>query len=175
MNANLAGVGLGDSWISPIDSVVTWAPYLLQLGVVDNAGYKTIMAAANRTALAVRDGRWSDATNEWSRTEGVVMSVTHGVDFYNVLTKIGYQYGSKRWKPVLPGAEPRDALNNVMNNQVKKALDLPSSLYWSESSGTVFQALSSDFMKPVTDVGMYTISFHMLHHPNFFLCKLALH
>lgn len=25
------GVGLGDSWVSPIDSVLTWGPYLLQL------------------------------------------------------------------------------------------------------------------------------------------------
>lgn len=28
IECNLVGVGLGDSWISPIDSVLTWAPYL---------------------------------------------------------------------------------------------------------------------------------------------------
>lgn len=31
IECNLVGVGLGDSWISPIDSVLTWAPYLLQV------------------------------------------------------------------------------------------------------------------------------------------------
>lgn len=30
INSNLKGVGLGDSWISPIDSVLTWAPFLLE-------------------------------------------------------------------------------------------------------------------------------------------------
>jgi len=27
----LKGVDLGDSWVSPIDSVLTWAPFLLQM------------------------------------------------------------------------------------------------------------------------------------------------
>lgn len=30
IDSNLKGVGLGDSWISPIDSVLTWAPFLLE-------------------------------------------------------------------------------------------------------------------------------------------------
>lgn len=29
LKADFRGVGLGDSWISPIDSCLTWAPYLL--------------------------------------------------------------------------------------------------------------------------------------------------
>ena len=29
IKGNLKGVALGDAWISPIDSVLTWAPYLL--------------------------------------------------------------------------------------------------------------------------------------------------
>jgi len=30
IKVNFKGVGLGDAWISPIDSVLGWAPYLLQ-------------------------------------------------------------------------------------------------------------------------------------------------
>lgn len=29
IKSNLKGIALGDSWISPIDSVMTWAPFLL--------------------------------------------------------------------------------------------------------------------------------------------------
>lgn len=29
IKSNLKGVALGDAWISPIDSVMTWAPFLL--------------------------------------------------------------------------------------------------------------------------------------------------
>lgn len=94
-----SGVGLGDSWISPVDSVLTWAPYLLALGAVDNDGYNQIMSVANRTRDAVNQGSWTQATNLWSSTEGVVMQVTDGIDFYNVLTKIGggrRDYNKKR-------------------------------------------------------------------------------
>lgn len=28
IKSNLVGVGLGDSWISPVETVLTWAPYL---------------------------------------------------------------------------------------------------------------------------------------------------
>jgi serine carboxypeptidase 1 len=31
IRANLQGVYLGDSWISPIESTLSWAPYLFQL------------------------------------------------------------------------------------------------------------------------------------------------
>ncbi|KAK3930482.1 Retinoid-inducible serine carboxypeptidase [Frankliniella fusca] len=37
--SNLKGVALGDSWISPIDSVMTWAPYLLHtLKTIEDTG-----------------------------------------------------------------------------------------------------------------------------------------
>lgn len=29
VTAQLDGVAMGDSWVSPIDSVLTWAPFLL--------------------------------------------------------------------------------------------------------------------------------------------------
>lgn len=31
IESNLVTVAMGDSWISPIDSTLSWAPYLLQL------------------------------------------------------------------------------------------------------------------------------------------------
>lgn len=79
---------MGDSWISPIDSVLTWAPYLLELGAVDIDGFNKIDAIARKTKKALDAGQFVQATNLWSQTEGVVMDVTDGIDFYNVLTKI---------------------------------------------------------------------------------------
>jgi serine carboxypeptidase 1 len=31
INANFKGIALGDSWISPVDSVASWADYLYTL------------------------------------------------------------------------------------------------------------------------------------------------
>ena len=35
IECNFQGVALGDSWISPIDSVLTWGPYLYQTSLLD--------------------------------------------------------------------------------------------------------------------------------------------
>lgn len=34
IKSNLKGVALGDAWISPIDSVMTWAPFLLSTVII---------------------------------------------------------------------------------------------------------------------------------------------
>ncbi|GLH00393.1 Protein of unknown function [Gryllus bimaculatus] len=50
------------------------------LGVVDYEGYESIRA--------VELGQWSLATSLWGATEGVIMRVTDGVDFYNILYRV---------------------------------------------------------------------------------------
>lgn len=107
------------------------------------------MVAANRTRKAVSSGQWSQATSEWSRTEGVIMSETNGVDFYDVLKKIPYS-GIRKFKPVLPGKPRELSLEEIMNEKVKPALGLDRN--WIER-GQVFSRLSGDFMKPVTNIG----------------------
>lgn len=115
------------------------------------------MEGANKVKEAVEAGKWEDATNWWSSTEGIIMNVAYGIDFYNVLLKIPY-FGFGNKKVSIPGSEnavltSQYSLNSIMNQGVKKALGLPSDAYWSESSGTVFNALWGDFMKPVIHVG----------------------
>ena len=33
----------------------------------------------------IQEGRWSDATDAWGRTQGVIEDATNGVNFYNIL------------------------------------------------------------------------------------------
>ncbi|XP_019877969.2 retinoid-inducible serine carboxypeptidase [Aethina tumida] len=152
INIKFKGVGLGDSWISPIDSVLSWAPYLLQLGIVDQNGYDKIVEAALTTQNSLNEGKYSEATMYWTITEMRVSEVTSGVDFYNVLKKI--ENSSKRNKLFLPTAILRDEddakVNKIMNGDVRKALNI--SRAWGTQSSWVFSALREDFMKPVTDV-----------------------
>ncbi|XP_017772123.1 PREDICTED: retinoid-inducible serine carboxypeptidase-like [Nicrophorus vespilloides] len=153
IECNLKGVGLGDSWVSPIDSVLTWAPYLLHFGAVDQAGYDKIESAALETKRLLEAGRFVDATDMWRETEYVVMDVTHDVDFYNVLKKIGNGYSKHSGKIIAkPSARDLDdvKLDILMNGDVKKALDL--NVRWGAQSGAVFSYLSGDFMKANTEV-----------------------
>ncbi|XP_014206050.1 retinoid-inducible serine carboxypeptidase-like [Copidosoma floridanum] len=156
IDSKLMGVGLGDSWISPIDSVLTWAPFLLKTGMIDTEGFKRIQKSAMDTKAAVDAGKWLAATSLWSSTENVISAETGGIDFYNILTKKRSYY--KKTAQDLAKAETRDgvevdddfALNKLMNGLVKNTLKLNVS--WGAQGNRVFSYLSKDFMKPVTHI-----------------------
>lgn len=47
-----------------------------------------------------------------------------------------------------------DDVDRLMDGPVREALGISSSISFGGQSGQVFNALSTDFMKPVTSVGM---------------------
>ncbi|KAI4498027.1 hypothetical protein M0802_006851 [Mischocyttarus mexicanus] len=166
IKSNLKGVGLGDAWISPIDSVMTWAPFLLSTGMIDSNGYKKIEISANATKDAVKSGQWIIATSLWSYTENVIVRVTDNIDFYNILTKLSSSYELSK---TLPQQQQQSSsifnegdakyhnsiqnndqiLEDLMNGPVKAALGLNT--YHGRQSNMVFSMLREDFMKPVVD------------------------
>ncbi|RZC37320.1 uncharacterized protein BDFB_011030, partial [Asbolus verrucosus] len=151
LDVNLVGVGLGDSWISPIDSVLTWGPYLLSVGAVDQNGYEQIQEMAEATKEAFDNGNYQVSTNLWGLTEGVIQTYTANIDFYNILTKIspGWIGKTRMIKPALNDDEDAK-IDVIMNNEVKKALGLD--VNWGVQSDDVFAALGEDFMKPVVEI-----------------------
>ncbi|XP_076763044.1 retinoid-inducible serine carboxypeptidase [Xylocopa sonorina] len=159
IKSNLQGVALGDAWISPIDSVLSWAPFLLATGMVDTDGYEQVKKAAELTKKSVDAGNWSVATKMWSFTEGEILKVTNNIDFYNILTKLEPEYRRNSLREALE-SEPifsqiyatySDAsLADLMNGPVKKALQLP--VKHGANSNVVFNKLQGDFMKPVVDI-----------------------
>ncbi|XP_060832676.1 retinoid-inducible serine carboxypeptidase-like [Bombus pascuorum] len=159
IKSNLKGVALGDAWISPIDSVMTWAPFLLATGMVDTDGYEKVNKAALRTKEAVDSERWADATRLWSYTEGAIIEVTNNIDFYNILTKIEPYTNQFSLKQRLV-SEPtfaqeysvfsQESLSTLMNGPVKESLNLPSD--HGTQSSMVFSRLRGDFMKPVIHI-----------------------
>ncbi|XP_071443734.1 retinoid-inducible serine carboxypeptidase-like isoform X1 [Hetaerina americana] len=155
------GVAMGNPWISPIDSVSSWAPYLLELGVIDSNGYKKVEKWANLTQAAARSGNWTNATEMWSLTEDAVTEVSHNVDFYNVLsltkpsTNISvksYGYKGALYKRHVADIED-EALVKLMNGPVKENLRvIPENVSWGSQSKAVFESLSDDFMRPVVSI-----------------------
>ncbi|KAJ8975562.1 hypothetical protein NQ317_000746 [Molorchus minor] len=152
IESKFKGIGLGDSWISPIDSVLTWAPYLLTTGVVDKNGYEAIMKVAEKTKESLEAGNFVEATELWGKTERAVDVASYGVDFYNILTKIKGYNNNKIGKSHLHKPNMRDEdyeISVLMNGQVKEALNIDRQ--WGENTN-VFKYLTEDFMKPVTDI-----------------------
>ncbi|XP_011686912.1 PREDICTED: retinoid-inducible serine carboxypeptidase-like [Wasmannia auropunctata] len=185
IKSNLKGVALGDAWISPVDSVLTWAPFLLSTGMIDTEGFQRIDKAAQITKNAVYYEEWTRATQEWARTQGVVLEETYNVDFYNILSKMNpNSYDSLTWNAMvsLTGithcrypyfdshqSENSFSLDALMNGPVKKALGIQ--VVHGSQSNAVFKYLNEDFMKPVihiverllneTDLNVFVYNGHM--------------
>lgn len=91
IDCKVASVGLIDSWISPIDSMISWAPFLLNIGAVDHQGHDRIALATQLTQNALDAEKFENATRLWGYTELVIMEETDGIDFYNVMFKTTYE------------------------------------------------------------------------------------
>ncbi|KAH8302961.1 hypothetical protein KR044_012478, partial [Drosophila immigrans] len=165
IESNLVSVALGDPWTSPIDSVLSWAPFLLQLGIVDQNGHDKIEAAALKTKDYVDNERWVLATVQWSLTQSVVLRESKGVDFYNVETPTRGDAYLRQLDLMTPEErmyrtlvhfdidENRDQmLAELMKGPVTKALNITTGVTWGAQSGTTFNKQRGDFMKPVVHI-----------------------
>ncbi|XP_033108028.1 retinoid-inducible serine carboxypeptidase-like isoform X2 [Anneissia japonica] len=165
LSIDFRGLALGDSWISPIDYVNTWGPYLYQTSLLDKRGLALVQQAANETEMAYNAGNYTKATQLWSMTENVIAENTDNVDFYNILLhntdgsnkmsiKKTYFMAPELSRLYLKHVAPYEAdpLTELMNGPIKKKLGIPDNVTWGAQSGTVFIKQYGDFMKPVIDI-----------------------
>ncbi|CAL1589260.1 unnamed protein product [Knipowitschia caucasica] len=160
IKCNFAGVALGDSWISPLDSVMTWGPYLYTTSLLDDLGLAEVSAVAQDVQAAMEQGHFLKATELWSLAESVVEKNTNNVNFYNILTQDPEQsVGAK------PGADAislqfhrhvqrlqRRSLSQLMNGEVRRRLKvIPQNVTWGGQAEAVFRNMAADFMKPVVE------------------------
>uniref|UniRef100_A0A8C7Q6M2 Carboxypeptidase n=1 Tax=Oncorhynchus mykiss TaxID=8022 RepID=A0A8C7Q6M2_ONCMY len=161
LKCNFAGVALGDSWISPLDSVMTWGPYLYTTSLLDDYGLREVSSAAEAVKQAVDQGQYLKATELWSVTESVVEQNTNGVNFYNILTQepdeemssvAGEGFLSLLMRHHISPLH-RQSLSQLMNGPIRKKLGIiPQNVTWGGQAEAVFSSMSGDFMKPVVDV-----------------------
>ncbi|XP_051988380.1 retinoid-inducible serine carboxypeptidase-like [Xyrauchen texanus] len=164
IKCNFAGVALGDSWISPIDSVMTWGPYLYSTSLLDDNGLEEVYNAAKGVQQALDQGQYQKATEMWSITESVVEQNTNGVNFYNILaqnsddmvkissdqTTDGFLSSLKR-RHIRP--LHRQSLSELMNGPIREKLGvIPKNVTWGGQSEDVFSSMAGDFMKPVVNI-----------------------
>uniref|UniRef100_A0A671R5B6 Carboxypeptidase n=1 Tax=Sinocyclocheilus anshuiensis TaxID=1608454 RepID=A0A671R5B6_9TELE len=158
VKCNFAGVALGDSWISPIDSVMTWGPYLYSTSLLDDNGLDEVTKAANAVLEAVKQGQYRKATDMWSITENVVEQNTNNVNFYNILTQNSDEMvktSSDQTNGFL--CEKLNmhsfSLSELMNGPIRQKLGvIPKNVTWGGQAEAVFVSMAGDFMKPVVDI-----------------------
>lgn len=161
---NFQGFAMGDSWISPVDSVNSWGPYLYATSNIDDAGLASIQAAAKQVESYVAQGKFLEATKAWNLAENAVGEASGGVNFYNILKWSAEDTKSQtlQFHPEATGfleslkdrhLKPlhNDDLSALMNGPIREKLKIiPGNVTWGGQSGMVFDAMSEDFMKNVT-------------------------
>ncbi|XP_071105391.1 retinoid-inducible serine carboxypeptidase-like [Haliotis cracherodii] len=169
VTCDFRGIALGDSWISPIDSVLAWGPYLYTNSLVDRKGLEAVNNSAQETADLVQQGQWVKATEQWGTTENVVEKETNGVNFYNILDWGGSERVRVADRQDLTYLEklytrhvaPLQAmsLDQLMNGPIREKLKIiPRNVTWGGQAGMVFVKQQGDFMKPVTDIVDYLVT-----------------
>ncbi|XP_066353826.1 serine carboxypeptidase-like 51 [Miscanthus floridulus] len=173
LRATLAGVALGDSWISPLDFVLSWGPLLYQVSRVDEKGLQQCNSVAAKIKEQLDKRQFADAEASWSELENVVSANSNSVNFYNFLKdelsgdsstttaavvstlasfrrRSGYSgYLKSMAAAAASSSEQEGGFDGLMNTVIKKKLGIiPKDLNWGDQSDDVFVALEGDFMKP---------------------------
>ncbi|XP_054724633.1 retinoid-inducible serine carboxypeptidase-like [Uloborus diversus] len=163
ITCNLKGVALGDSWISPLDSVSTWGPYLYTMSLLDLTDLRSVKAGAYEIKKSLSSGNFKQATDQFSKLQDLIKNCTNSVDWYNILKTEGPEpkksvnklsRNHRLYKLFSRQVEPfhGDALTDLMNGKIRQKLhDIPPNVTWGEQSSDVFAALAEDFMKPVVE------------------------
>lgn len=157
IQVNFKGVALGDSWISPMDYVNSWGPYLKALSFLDDKDLARVNTQAQHCQNLVDSNQWTDATYCWGTMENVVGSVTNQVSWYNVLKRADTDDWSRFEKEPLERlfdthVKPlqTDETDDFMNGPIRRKLGIiPNNVQWGGQANAVFNALQGDFMKPV--------------------------
>lgn len=85
IEVNLQSLVIGNPWVSPVDSVLSWAPFLYYMGYIDIDGYENVMDVAEDAADAAYYEEWLEATSEWATGEAEMIIETDGINFDNIL------------------------------------------------------------------------------------------
>ncbi|XP_003795608.1 retinoid-inducible serine carboxypeptidase [Otolemur garnettii] len=164
IKCNFSGVALGDSWISPLDSVLSWGPYLYSMSLLEDEGLAEVSQVAEQVLDAIGNEKYKEATQLWAKAEMVIEQNTDGVNFYNILTK-STPTSATEWSLEFTQSHllrlsqrhvrylQRDALSELMNGPIRKKLKIiPEDQSWGGQATNVFVNMETDFMKPVIDI-----------------------
>ncbi|KAF5186646.1 Serine carboxypeptidase-like [Thalictrum thalictroides] len=164
LKLKLGGVALGDSWISSEDFVLSWGPLLKAGSRIDNSGLRDSNSLTQIITQQLKYGQYEEATQSWYELEGVILSSSNNVDFYNIMldskkdpiegttNEASKQMSTKRYSKYLDSPSLRSAkkgLSSLMNGVIREKLKIiPTGVKWGGQEDIVFPAMVGEFMKP---------------------------
>lgn len=137
-------------WISPKHSIASWAPFLLQAGLIDPQGEKAIAEAAKETKHAMTLNDFAEVSNKWQKIITDVQEQANGINWCDITRKV-YLPGVNAER-IAQNAELNLYVNNdytklqtFMSDRVHQALSL-GKVQWGHWSSAAYDAAKKDFM-----------------------------
>ncbi|XP_057335277.1 retinoid-inducible serine carboxypeptidase-like isoform X2 [Microplitis mediator] len=154
IQSDLKGIVLGAPWISPIDSILSWPPFLLNTGIVNSAGYEKIKEETEKVGKAIEAKKWREATDAKNEALKIVNEVSDYIPTSDILIEKKSYDGVQNYTTRFPKPQKPDEnlaeLIHFMNNDVKKTLGLISP--WVLNPPEVVENIYEDIMKPVVNI-----------------------
>ena len=164
IKCNFKGVALGDSWISPVDSILSWGKYLYQYSLLDTQDFRAVQSSAGQVVNYFDQGLYKKSTAYWSKTRDLVSLFTDNVNVYNVLQHNASPFRDSN--DIIDRLYDRhlavyyqNNLKSFMNTVIRKKLGIiPDNVTWGSQATDTFNYQSEDFMKPAIKAVDYLIS-----------------
>ena len=164
IKCNFKGVALGDSWISPVDSILSWGKYLYQYSLLDTLDLRAVQSSAGQVVNYFDQGLYKKSTAYWSKTRDLVSLFTDNVNVYNVLQHNASPFRDsndiiERLYDRHLAVYYQNNLKSFMNTVIRKKLGIiPDNVTWGSQATDTFNYQSEDFMKPAIKAVDYLIS-----------------
>ena len=164
IKCNFKGVALGDSLISPVDSILSWGTYLQELSLLDTQDFRDVQNSAGLSANYFNQDLYKQSTEYWSKTQQLISVYTDKVNMYNVLqhNTSPYSYSNDiigRLYDSYVAVYYQNNLENFMNTVIKKKINIiPDKVKWGAQAADVFTHQSEDFMRPAIKAVDYLIA-----------------
>ncbi|XP_062140043.1 retinoid-inducible serine carboxypeptidase-like isoform X4 [Drosophila sulfurigaster albostrigata] len=144
VQCQLKSVVVGNPFTSPMDTFLSYAPYLLQMGIVDHDGYTQIKGATDELSRLISAGEMEKAIIQNTEFLNMIEKITSKIFIYNIQRR--------RHVDDAPGYSTDPKMFDFMVNNVTTALNLTHMAKWRELNKLVFYNLRFDIFKPAVHI-----------------------
>ncbi|XP_062143052.1 retinoid-inducible serine carboxypeptidase-like, partial [Drosophila sulfurigaster albostrigata] len=144
VQCQLKSVVVGNPFTSPVDTILSYAPFLLQQGIVDNDGFKNISQAALELSRLIYTGEMLKTVRQNVELQQLIGETTVGIfsSYIQRRTHVDYVYEY--------GGDQK--VCDFMLNNVTKSLNLTHMPEWVVRNLSVYFHLGSDLFKPAVHI-----------------------
>ncbi|KAJ8924038.1 hypothetical protein NQ315_006815, partial [Exocentrus adspersus] len=139
---NFKGIGLGNSYISPVEYIRSYSSLAYQLGLVDKQGFTRIDELAKQIEVLINKKDFEEAADvELTMMQALVKEMP-GVDVYNFNARTNISSEPSLFSYLGPFTEK-------MNSLVKSYLGVAEEKEWKFLNNEIYESLSKDLLKSV--------------------------